>query len=416
MEEKDTVNEGQHHTESCVTESPPADKFRRWGAQLVQMLKWTMGIFKRLFATLKNICVNIFKSDGDVGLLEDIKGAFNHLPIRRKGAGFVLAGLLSVGYFLSGVYTVKPGEVAVSRIFGKEVRQAVSEGLHYRLPWPFEAIEKVNVSEIRRVDVGGPVSKEPLLFPRNRSAAAPSVKSNVDPHAGHGGHGGASKPVESVQPAAGAARNQFFTGDENILEIKMNIQYQIQDASTYLFHANAPDALVSSSARTAVTEFLGRMRVDDLLTSAKSNIQMRIARNMQQLLDEYRTGLFIVSINLQEVNPPTEVAQAFRDVASAREEREEKINKAQGYSNTVIPEARGGAQQLISSAEGYREKVINQARGESEKFSAMLAEYRQAKDVTEHRLYLETMEMILGRAKKFIIDSKKENVNLKLVK
>ncbi len=196
----------------------------------------------------------------------------------------------------------------------------------------------------------------------------------------------------------------------------MNIQYQIKDASDYLFRMNSPDLLVPTATRTAVTELFGQMRVDDLLTVGKSSIQKKIARMTQNLLDKYDTGLLIVNVILQEAYPPKDVAQAFRDVASAREEREERINKAQGYWNTVIPEARGEGYRLVSAAEGYKEKVVNLARGDAEKFSAMLNEYRHAKEVTEHRLYLETMEIVLAKAKKFVVNSKKERVNLKFVK
>ena len=229
-------------------------------------------------------------------------------------------------------------------------------------------------------------------------------------------HGNVSTAAESSASSPQSIKNQFFSGDENILEIGMNIQYQIKDASDYLFNINSPDSLVPSAVRAAVTEFFGQMPVEDLLTVAKSQIQKRIALKAQNMLDGYGTGLYIVSVNLQEVNPPKDVAQAFRDVASAKEEREEKINKAQGYWNTVIPEARGKAHKLISAAEGYQEEVINQANGDAEKFSAMLSEYQRAEKVTEYRLYLETIEMILAKAKKFIVDSKKEKVNLKFVK
>ena len=196
----------------------------------------------------------------------------------------------------------------------------------------------------------------------------------------------------------------------------MNIQYRIKDTSDYLFNFSSPDSLGPYAARAAVTEILGGMRVDDLLTVAKAQIQKLITHNTQKMLDEYGTGFYILNVNLQEVNPPTEVAQAFRDVASAKEEREEKVNKAQGYWNAVIPEARGKAHTAISNAEGYKEEVVNRASGDAEKFSAMLKEYRGAKDVTEYRLYLETMERILAKTKKFVVDSKKERVNLKFVK
>ena len=162
----------------------------------------------------------------------------------------------------------------------------------------------------------------------------------------------------------------------------MIIQYRIKDASDYLFNLNSPDSLVPYAARAAVTALFGGMRVDNLLTTAKSQIQNRIARKSQNMLDAYGAGVQVVSVNLQEVNPPKGVAQAFRDVASAREEREEKINKAEGYRNAVIPEARGKAHKLISEAEGYREEVTNRRRGDAEKFLAMLEEYRGAEDIT----------------------------------
>lgn len=385
-----------------------------WKEVFVKISQKFFTVCKNLWRKARSIQTTMFKDEGDVSPLDDIKGAFKHIPLRKRGLGYVLLGLILSVYLLSGVYTVKPGEEAVARIFGKEVRHTISEGLHYRLPWPFEAIEKVSVMEIRRVDVGIPLSEAPLLFPK-KASSAPS--SPVGEHSGHEGHG--VQPMADSRPAnvvPGLGRNQFLTGDENILEIKMNIQYRIKDASDYLFNVNSPDSLVPYTARTAVTDMFGRMEVDELLTVAKSQIQKRIASTMQHMLDEYGAGLDIVNVSLQEVNPPEEVAQAFRDVASAREEREETINKAQGYWNTVIPEARGKAHTLISNAEGYKEEVINRASGDAEKFLAMLREYQKAENVTEYRLYLETMEKVLARTQKFVVDSKEERVNLKFVK
>lgn len=368
---------------------------------------------RNLVRAVQNLYLHMFKPEEGVGPLDDIKGAFSHIPLRKRWLGYVFIGFGLTVYLLSGVYTVEPGEEAVARIFGKEIRKQITEGLHYHLPWPFEAVEKVNVMEIRRLDVGMRPSGERLLFPKKGSSSPASAE---EEHGGHGMHGAHSQKLEKPRPNPIAAKNQFLTGDENILEIRMNIQYRIKDASDYLFNVNSPDFLVPEAARAAVTGIFGGMRVDDLLTVAKSQIQKLIARKAQKVLDEYRSGLYILNVNLQEVNPPKEVAQAFRDVASAKEEREEKINKAQGYWNAVIPEARGKAHKMISDAEGYKEEVVNQAAGDAEKFSAMLREYRRAKDVTEHRLYLETIEKIFAKAKKFVIDSKKERVNLKFVK
>jgi membrane protease subunit HflK len=417
MEQKDVSNPNPECGETTLSEEKEKMNWRtswiRWKERFQRMFQLMVAVIGFLVSLVGKAHTGLFKSDGEASLIDDITGAFRHLPLRRKGMGILFTVLILTVYLLSGVYTVKPGEAAVSRIFGKEVRQSITEGLHYRLPWPFEAVEKVNVSEMRRVDVGVPESAGQRLFPKNMSVNSQTA---ADVHAGHGGHGSSTKPTVSSDQPVYSSKNQFFTGDENILEIRMNIQYQIKDASDYLFKMNSPDLLVPTVARTAVTELFGQMRVDDLLTVGKSSIQKKIARMTQKLLDKYDTGLLIVNVILQEAYPPKDVAQAFRDVASAREEREEKINKAQGYWNTVIPEARGEAHRLISDAEGYKEKVTNEARGDAENFSAMLSEYRRAKDVTEHRLYLETMEKVLAKAKMFVVDSKKERVNLKFVK
>ena len=417
MERNEQSTDRHDDAENTLTEEDVASAPNPSRSHLKEIFKGLIQKILLVFTTLvrnaKSAYTSIFKVHSDVSPLEDIKGAFKHIPLKKKGLGYLFGGFIFSVYILSGVYTVEPGEVAVSRIFGQEVRQSISEGLHYRLPWPVEAIEKVNVSEIRRVDVGMPSSEGPLLFPKKGSPTPRAVAGNKG---GHAMHGNVSTASESPDPGPMSANNQFFSGDENILEIRMNIQYQIKDASDYLFNINSPDSLVPSAVRAAVTEFFGQMPVEDLLTVAKSQIQKRIALKAQNMLDGYGTGLHIVSVNLQEVNPPKDVAQAFRDVASAKEEREEKINKAQGYWNTVIPEARGKAHTLISAAEGYQEEVINQANGDAEKFSAMLSEYQRAEKVTEYRLYLETIEMILAKAKKFIVDSKKEKVNLKFVK
>jgi membrane protease subunit HflK len=417
MSSKDETRGLQNHAAELNGEEPVEDTWivarSSWKQRVTGFVKNVLQRIKNLLIKSRDLGINLFRTEDDFRLMDDIKGAFRHIPLRKKGVAALVGGLVLAIYFLSGVYTVAPGEVAVATIFGKEVRQEIAEGLHYKIPWPFEVVEKVNVSEIRRIDVGAMDSESSRLFPKK------SLAEILPAAGGHGGHGA---PISSPETPAAAnsvflsAQNQFFTGDENILEIRMNIQYQIKDASDYLFNMNSPDALVPDATRAAVTEFFGLMPVEDLLTVAKSQIQKRIAQKAQSMLDEYGTGLHIVSVNLQEVNPPKDVAEAFRDVSSAREEREEKINKAQGYWNTVIPEARGNAHKLISDAEGYNQEAINQARGDADKFSAMLDEYRRAKIVTEYRLYLETIEKIMSKANKFVVDSKKERVNLKFVK
>ena len=400
----------------AVPEETPHPPRFHWKEIIKEVVEKTLLMLRYLRRKTRDTYTNIFRPEGDVSPFDDIKGAFRHIPIKNRSLGYVFFGLFFAVYLLSGVYTVEPGEEAVARVFGKEVRKAITEGLHYRRPWPFEAIEKVNVMEIRRMDIGIQTSQKPLLFPKQGSSPSPSAAGEQSAHGGHGGHGAAPKVAKTPDPNQAPAKNQFFTGDENILEIKMNIQYRIKDTSDFLFNVNSPDSLIPYAGRAAVTEIFGGMQVDNLLTTAKSQIQKRIALKSQRMLDEYSAGLHIVNVSLQEVNPPKEVAQAFRDVSSAREEREEKINKAQGYWNAVIPEARGKAHKMVSDAEGYREETINRAGGDADRFSTMLEEFRRAKHITEYRLYLETIEKVLAKAKKFVIDSKKELVNLKFVK
>lgn len=402
---EEVSDQKRHRSESEVSRPHWKEIFKLSTDRILRMTR-------TLWRGTKHTYITLFKSDGDISPLDDIKGAFGHISIRKKGLGYIFIALSFFVYLLSGVYTVEPGEEAVARVFGKEISQPITEGLHYRLPWPFEAIEKVNVMEIKTVDVGIPTSQDPLLFPRQKTAP-PLSEGRQSGHSGHGGHGGDSNKVKTSAQNPVSAKNQFFTGDENILEIRMNIQYRVKDASDYLFKVNSPDSLIPYASRAAITEIFGGMKVDNLLTTAKSQIQKRIALKTQRMLDEYGVGLHIINVNLQEVKPPKEVAQAFRDVASAREEKEETINKAQGYWNVVIPEARGKAYRTISDGEGYRQEVINRARGDAERFATMLMEYQKAKDITEYRLYLETIERVLARTKKFIIDSKKERVNLK---
>lgn len=417
MPSKDETRELPNQAPEFTGEELADDRYivsrSSWKKRITGVVQKVLLKIVNLVINAKDLCVKMFKTEEDIRLMDDIKGAFRHIPLRKKGISVILGGLVLAGYLLSGVYTVTPGEVAVATIFGKEVRQEITEGLHYKLPWPFEAVEKVNVSEIRRIDVGAVNSGKPRLFPKKGLA---EILPTAGGHSGHGSPAASLETTAAVGATPYLAQNQFFTGDENILEIRMNIQYQIKDASDYLFNMNSPDTLVPDAVRAAVTEFFGLMPVEDLLTVAKSQIQKRIAQKAQSMLDEYGTGLYIVNVNLHEVNPPKDVAEAFRDVSSAREEREERINKAQGYWNTVIPEARGNAHKLISDAEGYNQKVINQSRGDADKFSAMLDEYRRAMKVTEYRLYLETIEKILAKTNKFIVDSKKERVNLKFVK
>jgi membrane protease subunit HflK len=317
--------------------------------------------------------------------VRDIRAAFAHLFQSPHLGKISLAGL-AVLYLLSGVFVVNPGEETVVRRLGRVIRPRVGEGLHYRLPWPFERADKVNVSEIRREGIG------------------------VRPPE----HGLQLHPPEEVQ---------VLTGDENIVNLKVIVQYRVKDPADFLLRVDYDaNPLIRNAIKHALTVVGAAAQVDDLLTVGRTELQRLVQAAGQRTLDEYRSGVQLVNLTLQEVNPPKEAADAFRDVASAREERAKAINDAQGYRNSVVPEARGKAERTIREAEGYRADAVNRARGDAARFASILDEYRRSAgdngaEVTLYRYYVEAMERILPRVRKYVVDPKgrNERVNIRVV-
>ena len=316
---------------------------------------------------------------------QDIREAFAHL-LRNPHLGKISLAALAALYLLSGVYIVNPGEEAVVRRFGRVIRPRVGEGLHYRLPWPAEQADKVNVSEIRREGIG------------------------VTPPE----HGLQLHPPEEIQ---------VLTGDENIVDLKVIVQYRVKDPADFLLRVDSDaNPLIRNAIKHALTAVGAAARVDDLLTVGRTELQRLVQAAGQRTLDEYRSGVQLVNLTLQEVIPPKEAADAFRDVASAREERAKAINDAEGYRNSIVPEARGKAERMLREAEGYRADAINRARGDAGRFASVLDEYRRSAgdngaDVTLYRYYVEAMEKILPRVKKYVVDPKgrNERVNIRVV-
>ena len=354
--------------------------FRQW----LQLIENVFRFLREIFVKIINFLSRLFKSDGtDKGVAGDLRRAFSHLNFKKIGlAG---TGALALLYLLSGTYVVNPGEVAVVKLFGKVVKERVGEGLHYRMPWPIESVDIVNVSTIRREGIG-------LMLPEHKSIH--------------------SSP-ETVQ---------FLTGDENIIDIKAVVQYNVKDAESYLYNIKYPPyLLINETMRSAITEIGGSMKVDEILTIGKERLQGLIKSKSQKILDEYGSGLQLVGINLNQVYPPEEVAEAFRDVSNAKQDREKAINEAWGYSNTVIPQARGDAEKLLKEGEAYKADVINRSGGEAGRFEKMLTEYEKNKkiysaDVTRYRLYLESMEKVMSRVKKYMVNTKNGGkINLRLL-
>lgn len=315
--------------------------------------------------------------------VDDVRAAFGHLSPRR--IGLALLGLVVLAYLLSGIYTVQPGEAAVVRRFGEVVAPKVPAGLHYRLPWPIEQETIVNVSEVRRESVGltQPEPEHPLHL-------------------------------------EGPGKLQVLSGDTNIVDYEVIVQYQIKEPAAYLFNVDYPPyQLVRDAVRAAVTRLSGSTGVDDILTTERQALQNAIRQEIQDVLDQYGSGLAVVSINLQKAYPPDEVADAFRDVSSAREDKSKAINEAEGYRNSIIPEARGEANRILAEAAGYAKVQVDQATGGAQGFEAILAEYQTnskiyGEDVTRFRLYLETMEKILPQVQTYVVQPG-ERINLRLL-
>lgn len=335
------------------------------------VLKKVKVVLKKMI-TLPSRAVQLLQDDGSGHKVsDDLRHAFSHLNIRLLS--YASVSLIIIFYFLTGIYIVNPGEVAVVKIFGKPVDSRIGEGIHYRLPWPVSTSDIVNISVMRREGVG-------IMLPEHETIhSSPKVV-------------------------------QFLTGDENIIDIKAVVQYRIKDAQSYLYNVKYPPyLLINQTIRSAITEIGGGMKVDDLLTIGKERLQSLIREKTQNILDQYQHGLEIVGVTLNKVYPPGDVAQAFRDVQDAKQEKQKMINDAMGYSNTVIPQARGQADQLVRKAEGYKSDVVNRARGEADRFESMLAEYEKEKKIypvseTRYRLYLETLEKVMTRVKKYMVN------------
>jgi len=360
---------------------PPKD-FKNRLSIMFKKLKDKLSIFLNILKMRFQNKVQSGKVQGKISIIEDLTKAFRHINPRKAAMGLILGVLLV--YILTGVYVVNPGEQAVVKRFGRIISGSVAEGIHYSLPRPVDKVEKVNVTEVRRADVGVSLAE----------------------------HKHSDDSPQTIQ---------LLTGDENIINTEAIVHYRVKDASQYLFNVNSGDErIVRNSIESALIQVTAGMNIDDILTGEKVAAQTEIMRNAQEILDGYNSGLQITNFNIQAIVPPQEVADAFRDVTAAREDREKQINEARGYANSLIPEARGKAEEEISKATAYKSEAVNMAKGDAQKFEAMLAEYQKnskiySNDTTKYRLFLETMDKILPKVKKFIVNPSEDGVNLKLM-
>ena len=290
------------------------------------------------------------------------------LPI--FGIGLIL-------WLFTGVYTVGPDEVGVVQRFGKYDR-TVQSGLNYHMPFPIETVKTPKVTEVKRIEVG-------------------------------------FRTVGKNQYRTVERESLMLTGDENIVESELIVQYKIKEPINYLFNFIGPELTLREASEASLRTVIGRHNIDEALTSGKLMIQEETKELLQIILDKYGTGVQVVAVQLQDVSPPKQVIDAFKDVASAKEDKNRMINEAEGYRNDVIPKARGEAQAMIREAEGFRESRSNRAEGAVAKFKAILKEYKKAKDVTRERLYLEAMEEILPDLEKYIVPNGEDGNLLNLL-
>ena len=207
----------------------------------------------------------------------------------------------------------------------------------------------------------------------------------------------------------------MLTGDENIVDAEMIVQYKIKDPVAYLFKIVEPELTVREAAEASLRTVVGRNKIDETLTTGKFQIQEGTKTQLQLILDKYESGIHVVAVQLQDVSPPKEVIGAFKDVASAKEDKNRMVNQAEGYRNDIIPKARGEAEAMIRDAEGFRESRIKRSEGDAVKFTTILKEYRKAKSITQKRLYLETMERVLPGIEKIIVPDKDSGNMLNLL-
>ena len=287
---------------------------------------------------------------------------------------FPLVGIFVVLWLLTGIYVVGPDEVGVVQTLGKYSRAAQS-GLNYHFPYPIEKVSTPKVTEVKRIEIG-------------------------------------FRTVGKNQYQTISRESLMLTGDENIVDAEMIVQYRIKDPVAYTFNFIEPELTVRQASEASLRTVVGRHNIDEALTSGKFMIQEEAKELIQNILDKYNTGILVVAVQLQDVSPPEQVISAFKDVASAKEDKNRMVNQAEGYRNDVIPKARGEAQAQIREAEGYKEARIARAEGDVSKFNAVLKEYRKSKEVTETRLFLETAEQILSNREKIIVPDGKEGSNL----
>lgn len=286
------------------------------------------------------------------------------------GAGVIVLVAVVVWVF-SGFFMIQEGQTGVVLQFGK-YSYTTRPGINWRMPWPIQTHEVVNLSSIRSVEVG-----------RANLIKASNLKDS-----------------------------SMLTEDENIIDVKFAVQYRLKDASEYLFNNKDPDASVVQAAETAVREIVGKSKMDNVLYENREKLAIDLNASIQKILDSYKAGIFITSVTVQNVQPPEQVQAAFDDAVKAGQDRERLKNEGQAYANDIIPKARGAADRLMQEAEGYKAKVVATAEGDATRFKLIQVEYAKAPQVTRERMYIDAMQEIYNNVTKVMVDQRSQSGSL----
>jgi modulator of FtsH protease HflK len=292
-----------------------------------------------------------------------------HFASMGVGAIFLIALVL---WGVSGFYTIDQADRGVVTRFGRYA-DTTQPGLHWHLPFPIEKVEVVNIEQIRNLEIGY--------------------------RSGLTGQGSRSLNNEAL----------MLTQDENIVDLKLAVQYKVKDAKDYLFNVKDPDETLQQATESAIREVVGKSKMDFVLPEGRNEIVTVAHKLTQEILDRYESGLLITSLNMQDAQPPEEVQDAFNDAVKAREDEVRFKNEAEAYSNDILPKARGAAARVLEDANAYKSQVTLHAEGDAQRFESILTAYEKAPEVTRKRLYIETVQDILSKTSKAVIDVKGGN-------
>ena len=296
-------------------------------------------------------------SSGKGGVSKAARGSFKYF--------IILAVLL---WLLSGIYIIDPAERGVVLRFGA-FQSSTTQGPHWHIPYPIETVYKVNVERIRAAEIGF---------------------RNIQ---------------NSSYSGAVSSESLMLTKDENMVDVKLAVQYKIANAQAYLFNVFNPELTLSHVVQSVIRQVVGDNSMDHVLTTGREQVAQEVKRHSQNLLNDYGTGLLITAVTMQDAQPPVQVKAAFDDVVKAREDEQRYINEAKAYANDIVPKARGASQRLVAEAEAYKSQIVSKSEGEAFRFNKILTEYLKAPVVTKERLYRETLEEVLSSTSKVIVDS-----------